>query len=130
VSDANVELARRAIEAFNAHDLDAMRALASEDFEYDWTRSIGPQRGVYRGQDGFLEFAEDQWSMFDEVRLEVHELIPCGDHVVVRSTTHGRGRGGVPVSANSAQLYTFDESRLVRITLYQDRDEALAAAAG
>ena len=66
--------------------------------------------------------------MFDDLHLEVHEYIPRGNHVVVPATVHGRGRDGVPVSANSAHLYTFEDGRLVRMTLFQEREEALAAA--
>jgi uncharacterized protein len=126
--EANLEFVRRAMDAFNRGDLDAMLELAGEDFEYDWTRSRGPDAGVYRGPEGFKEFVDEQWSMFDDFRVEAHELIPRGNHVVVPTTVHARGRDGVPVSANSAHLYTFEDGRLVRITLYQDREEALAAA--
>jgi ketosteroid isomerase-like protein len=127
VEQANVEKVRTAIDAFNRRDIDAMIELAGDDFEYDWSRSMGPSAGVYHGTDGFFEFVSDQWEMFDEVRLEVHEYIPRGNHVVVTATVHGRGRQGVPVSATSAHLYTFEEGRLRRITLFQERDEALAA---
>jgi ketosteroid isomerase-like protein len=127
--DANVELVRRGIEAFNTGDFETMLELGrAEDFEYDWTRSRGPNSGIYRGVEGLREFVQDQWSTFEEVTLEAHEFIPRGNHVVVTATTHGRGRQGVTVSARSAQLYTFEDGRLVRITLYQDREEALAAA--
>ena len=125
---ANVEKVRAAIDAFNRRDLDAMIELAGDDFEYDWSRSLGPNAGVYRGTDGFFEFVSDQWAMFEDVRLDVHEYIPRGNHVVVTATVHGRGRQGVPVSATSAHLYTFEDGRLVRITLFQEREEALAAA--
>ena len=130
-SDANVELVRKGIDAFNKGDFEAMLQLGNaEDFEYDWSRSLGPNRGIYRGLEGLREFVHDQWSTFEEVRLEAHEFIPRGQHVIVTATTHGRGRQGVAVTAKSAQLYTFEGGRLVRITLYQDREEALAAAAG
>jgi ketosteroid isomerase-like protein len=128
--EANVETVRKAIEAFNRRDVAAMTELAGDDFEYDWSRSMGPNAGVFKGPEGFFEFAQDQWSIFDEVRLEVHELIPRGPAVVASTTTHGRGRDGIAVSANSASLYTFESGRLVRITLYQDREEAVAAAVG
>jgi len=124
----NIEKVRQAIDAFNRRDTEAMLELGGDDFEYDWSRSLGPNRGVYHGVEGFMEFVRDQWSMFDEVRLEAHEFIPHGRHVVITSTTHGRGRQGIPVSANSAMLYTFEDGRLVRITLFQEREEALAAA--
>ncbi len=119
---------RKAIDAFNRHDTEAMLALGSEDFVYDWTRSIAPNRGTYRGLAGIREFVEDQWSAFEEVRIEPSEFVARGRHVVVPATVHGLGRGGVAVHARSAQLFTFEDGRLVRITLYQGREEALAAA--
>jgi ketosteroid isomerase-like protein len=126
---ANVEVVRQGIEAFNNGDFEAMLKLGdAEDFEYDWSRSLGPNRGIYRGVEGLMEFVNDQWSTFEEVTLEAHEYIPRGNHVIVTATTHGRGRQGIPVTARSAHLYTFEDGRLVRITLYQDRGEALAAA--
>jgi ketosteroid isomerase-like protein len=126
--EAQIEVVKKAIDAFNRRDTEAMLALGSDDFVYDWTRSIAPNRGTYRGLDGIREFTEDQWSAFDEVRIEPSEYLACGRHVVVPATVHGRGRGGVAVSANSAQLFTFEDGRLMRITLFQGRDEALAAA--
>jgi ketosteroid isomerase-like protein len=130
VGVTNVEVVRQAVDAFNRRDMEAMLELAGPGFEYDWSRSLGPMAGVYRGPEGFQEFVNEQWSMFDEFEVTAHEFVPCGSHVVVPTTVHARGREGVPVSASSAHLYTFDDGgRLVRVTLYDTRDEALAAAA-
>jgi ketosteroid isomerase-like protein len=127
-AEAQIEVVRKALDAFNRRDAEAMVELGSDDFVYDWTRSIAPNRGIYRGLDGMVEFVEDQWSAFEEITIEPSDFLVRGCHVVVPATVHGRGRGGVAVSANSAQLFTFEDGRLVRITLYQERDEALAAA--
>jgi ketosteroid isomerase-like protein len=126
--DEKLEMVRTAIDAFNRRDTEAMIALGNDHFEYDWTRSLGLNRRVYRGDDGFREFITDQWTTFDEMRIEPSEIVPCGDHVLVVAVTHSRGRQGVAVTAKSTQLYTFDDDRLARVTLYQDREEAVAAA--
>ena len=126
--EAQIEVVKKAIDAFNRHDTEAMLALGSDDFVYDWTRSIAPNRGIYRGLSGIVEFVEDQWSAFEEIMIEPSEFLARGCHVVVPATVRGRGRGGVAVHARSAQLFTFDDGRLMRITLFQRRDEALAAA--
>jgi hypothetical protein len=53
---ANVEVVRQGIEAFNNGDFEAMLKLGDgEDFEYDWSRSLGPNRGIYRGVEGLME---------------------------------------------------------------------------
>jgi hypothetical protein len=44
--EAQIEIVKKAIDAFNRRDTEAMIALGpGEDFEYDWTRSIAPNRG-------------------------------------------------------------------------------------
>jgi ketosteroid isomerase-like protein len=126
--EEKLELVRTAIDAFNRRDTEAMVALGVENFEYDWSRSMGPNAGVYRGVDGFFEFIDEQWDTFEEVRLEAREMVVSGEHVVVTAVTHGRGREGIEVTARSAQLFTFENDRMVRLTLYQDTAEALAAA--
>jgi ketosteroid isomerase-like protein len=126
--EARIDVVKRAIEMFNSRDAEGMRSLAGDDFVYDWTRSLGPRPGVYKGPDGFFEFIKDQWEMFDPMHLEALEYIPRGNHVVVPGRISGTGPQGVPVSAQAAHLYTFEDGRLVRITMYQAREEALAAA--
>ena len=59
------------MDAFNRGDLDAMLELAGRGhFEYDWSRSRGPKPRRLPRPEGFLEFVNEQWSMFDELRVE------------------------------------------------------------
>jgi hypothetical protein len=51
--EANLELVRRMIDAFNRRDIGAMLEQADENFEYDWSRSLGLYADVYRGPEGF-----------------------------------------------------------------------------
>ena len=47
MSQENVEIVRAALDAYNRGDWKAMLKHAAPDCELDWSRSIGPQRGVY-----------------------------------------------------------------------------------
>jgi ketosteroid isomerase-like protein len=124
--ESQIELTRRAIDAFNSNNAEAMIELGV--LAFDWSGSIAPNQGVYEGEEGVHEFVDDNWSMFPELRVEPEEFITRGRHVIVPITVHGRARDGLPVKATAAQLYTFEDGRPARITLYQNRDEALEAA--
>ena len=69
MSQENVEVVRRIIDAINQGEVNAAFGLMSPDFEADWSNSRGPQSGVYRGRDqtgeswrSFLDaWASVQW---------------------------------------------------------------------
>jgi ketosteroid isomerase-like protein len=55
MSEENVEIVRGIYAALSEGDLE--RALqAGANAEHDWSRSIGPYRGVYRGEDAIRAF--------------------------------------------------------------------------
>src|SRR6478672_6756520 len=126
MSQENVEIVRRSIEAYNRGDLDAVFKDAAPDFEYDLSRAVGPWRGVY-GSDGALSMIREIVGSWEWVRVEPHELIEVGEHVVVPLTMQGVGRDGIEVSARFTLLWSIRDGAVVRITLYQEREEALEA---
>ncbi len=125
-AESQIELTQRAIDAFNSKNADAMIELGV--LAFDWSGSIGPYLGVYEGEEGIREFVDDQWTAFEELRVEPEEFVTQGRHVIVPITVRGRARDGLPVSATAAQLYTFEDGRPARIKLFQNRREALEAA--
>ena len=50
MSRENVEMVRQAIDAINRGDIRRVMEQADDDFEMDWSNSIGPLNGVYRGR--------------------------------------------------------------------------------
>ena len=50
MSQENVEIVRRVFDAVNRGDFDAAMEPAADDFVLDWSNSIGPAKGVYRGR--------------------------------------------------------------------------------
>ena len=127
MSEENVKIVRAAIQRFNdsGHwDLND----AGPDYELDLSRSLGPQRGVFHGReqaDRSLESFNADW---ESIRIEPHEFIEAGDDVVVPWTAHMVGRDGIDVQARTTWTWTLRDRMIVRVCLYQDKQEALEAA--
>ena len=126
MSRENVEIVSAAIDAFNRGNWEAILSAAAPEFEFDLSRSIGPQRGVYRLAE-VRQFWSDWVGTFDSVRQEVEEFIEAGDHVVVSSVMHVRGRDGVEAQARGAWVCTFRDGMVVRMSMYQTKLDALKA---
>ena len=126
MSERNVEIVRAVFDAYNRGDLDATFEHIAPDCEFDQTRALGTDRGVYdRSQARRLmeEFA----SIWESLRFDADELIDAGEHVVMPFTNSLRGRDGIEVQARGTYAFSFREGSIVRVCLYQERQEALEA---
>lgn len=128
MSQENVELVRRAYEAFARRDSEALDALGPEllapDFEFESVLT----GQVYTGAQGLRDLAADLWATVDYMPA-MEEIIDAGEHVVVVLRISGRGtRSGVPVAQRVAIVYTFEDDRIVRGKSFTSRAEALEAA--
>jgi ketosteroid isomerase-like protein len=126
MSEENVELVRATYDAYNRRDLEATLKDVAPEFELDWTRAVGPQRGVY-GLDQIRAFLVDFLEAFESTRVEPDEFIEAGDQVVVPQTGYIRGRDGIEVTARVALVWTIRDDEIVRVCLYQQKREALKA---
>jgi ketosteroid isomerase-like protein len=127
MSQENVEVVRRAFDAFNQRDVDEMVRDWDPEVEVDWSRSRGPEAGIYRGQEAVLGLWTTFFAMFDRATVSADEFIECGEHVVVPNRADFRGRDGVRVGAKSVLVTTFRSGRIVKWCLYQERAEAFEA---
>ena len=96
MSKENVETIRAVWEAINRGDLDAAIAHLPADFVADWSASLGPESGVFRGRDEIrrvFAWTTESWS---EVEYFEDEIIDAGDQVV--------RAGGVRHEARAAGL--------------------------
>ena len=127
MSQENVEVVRRQIEAWNRRDLTTWLALFRSDAEIDWSRARGPLKGVYRGHGELEAFWDEFWSTFEDVQLETHGFTEAGSEVVVSNTAHLRGREGIEVTARSTFVFTVENGQITRLRMFQERAEALEA---
>jgi ketosteroid isomerase-like protein len=125
MSQDNLEIVRRGIDAFNRRDLDAIES--DPDVEVDWSRSRGLEAGIYRGREAVHRFWATFHETFDRVVVVPQELIDHGDCVMVVDRTYMRGRDGIEVEAHNVCVATVRDGRVVRWRLCTDRAEALTA---
>jgi ketosteroid isomerase-like protein len=65
MSQENVEVVRRSLDAFSQRDVDTMRALNDPNLVLDWSASGGWLAGVYHGFDDAMRFYEGYFEAFD-----------------------------------------------------------------
>lgn len=128
MSQGNVEIVRRSIDAYESGDIEA--ALAAYDVEtvFD-VSSVRPEGGVFRGRDG-VEKAILAWvGGWADYRFEVKEITDKGDRVLAIIREFGRGEeSGVEIDQHTFWVNTMRNGRIVHTKLFIDRDQALEAA--
>jgi len=124
MSQENVEIVKAIIEAYNREDWDAFFKDMAPGFELDFSRAVGPWRGVF-GLDQIRRVLGEFRETWESTRQEPHEFIEAGDLVVVPLTQHVKGRGGIEVVNRGAFVWTIRNGAIERVTMYQERQDAL-----
>ena len=121
------ELTRRAFEAVNQRDLDAVMGFFAPDAVLDG-RLAG---GLYEGRAAIRGFLDEWLGSFAEVRYEVEEFVVL-DNWVVFAVVNQEGRPvGVDGQVDQREAWAIcwsADGLLVRLTTHADIDEARAAA--
>jgi SnoaL-like domain len=94
MSQENVESFKRAVEATNRRDVEAL--LTENDpaveFHSALDELLGGKAVVYRGHSGIRDFFRDVDEALDEVPYEYSEIRDLGDRVLAIGRIRGRGR--------------------------------------
>jgi ketosteroid isomerase-like protein len=139
MSQANVEVVRRAIAAVNERDVEGYLACCTDEIQLEtpWT----PVEGVYEGPAAIRRFFSDLDDTAPDFRLTIERVEAIGaDRVLafLRASATGRASGirnagaasgsvsasGVP----TANVYDLADGKINRIRIFLDREEALDAA--
>jgi len=128
MSQENVEVVRRAHEALNGGDIDAVIALCNPAFRLDMSdRVLNPM--VYEGHGGIRRFYHEVRDVWANYTWEPEQLIESGDQVVALLRSTGTGRGsGVEIERQTAMVWTVHDSRATSLRFFRNRAEALEAA--
>jgi ketosteroid isomerase-like protein len=136
LSQENVEIARRAVDALNQSDLmvggsdplPTLREFCDPDVEWDFSRrGVDPE--LYHGHEGWLRIAEQFGDAWQELRLEIEEIIDAGDDVVLFTNMIGLSKSGIKLSQKVGQVWTFRDRKIIRDRFFgEDRAACLHAA--
>jgi ketosteroid isomerase-like protein len=128
MSQENVEVVRKVIDAFNRGDLDAWLGFLSPEVVWE-SLPLPGFRDVYRGRTEAREWRELLLEVFD-FHLEIDEITALGDdRVLMAASGRGRGRGsGIPVERTSWEITWLADGLITRRQVFWTRDEALEAA--
>jgi ketosteroid isomerase-like protein len=124
----NVDFVRRAYEYFRSTgELNPERF--SSDFVWDMSEFSGwPERQTYQGAEGARTFLREWREAWDEWSLEVESLHDAGDEIVAILRQAGKSKtSGLEVEMVFAQVWTVRDGQYVRMRMYAEPAEALAA---
>lgn len=128
MSEENLELVRRAIEAYGREGLDGV--LGYYDPEIEWT-STGDyiERATYRGHDGLRRYLGTMEEEFKDLRIEPVELIDAGEQVISSVRFTGRGKASdAPVEMTLISVGSVRDGLIYRVRNYPDMPAAFEAA--
>src|SRR3982074_3428930 len=91
MSDENVELLRRAIDAFNRRDLDDYLALQDARVEFTPYERAIEGLGPYSGHEGIRTWWEGSFAALPDLHADLYEVRDLGDITFARGRLHGQG---------------------------------------
>jgi ketosteroid isomerase-like protein len=124
VSQENVEIVRRLLEACNRRDWDAMLETGDTEIEI-----VTLMSGTHRGYAGWRRVVEQMAEEVSGFQFVPEDFIDVGqDRVVAVTRWVGTGRtSGIAVANTIGFVYTLRDGLVVRQESFRNRDEALKA---
>src|SRR6476619_7006650 len=126
MSQENVEIVRRALDAWNRRQFDDVLRYCQTDLEIRTISAVGGR--TFRGHAEIKAFWMTFFDSFDELWQEPTEFVEGGDQVAVVIRWHGRGRDGIALDQSIVDLYTLQEGMIARLEGFESKSAALEAA--
>jgi ketosteroid isomerase-like protein len=123
------EVVRELSAAWNAEDQERQAQVLDPDVVQHGTRGGIDEGRVIRGREAVLEYWEDIGDTWQSLSFELERLIE-GDDVAVafwRETARSH-HSDLAIGYDTASVFSVRDGRIVEMTGYLDREEALRAA--
>jgi ketosteroid isomerase-like protein len=127
MSETNVAVVRRMLEAFIRNDLETTLACLDPDIEWDGTNL--PDGKIARGLDAVLDHAARWADMWEGWEVELEDVIDAGgDKVIAFIRERGRSKAGLDMDEQHSELYIVRAGRIIYRKGFSDPHEALVEA--
>jgi ketosteroid isomerase-like protein len=127
MSKENVELTRRAFQAFNDRDLDAVLVGLHDDVKA--FPRLAAVEGGYRGHEGIRRWWAQLLDAFPDFHVEILEVRDLGEFVVLALRLRGRGaESDTPIDAAVWHVNQFRDGKVIGWRVYTSERDALEAA--
>ena len=128
MSQENVEVIRRAVDAFNDRDIGLIAELTTPDFAWFPALPGAVEADGYRGREGIERYFDEVQGTWEELRIVIDELRDLGNRALVLGRTEGRGRAsGVEVNSPIGIAFDFRGHDVSRCRAFLNHAEALKA---
>lgn len=128
MADEDVDVVRRAYQAYSRGDLVAAGSAYSEDTVWDVSR-FRPDEGIHRGLDELARYLVSWRETWEEHEFALESVIDAGGAVVVVIRESGRGKSsGVPVTIRYGQVIRLSHGKIAETIVYRDPQDAFDAA--
>lgn len=128
MSRENVEIIRRAFEAFRANDVDAWLATISPNVQVFPNPREPGAKTLYEGREGVLEYLSNWYAGWDEYLVEPTRFIEADDYVVVATRETGTAKqSGIRVEEEFSHVFRLQDGQTVEWRQFGPLHEALDA---
>jgi ketosteroid isomerase-like protein len=117
---ALVEACRMAYTGFEKNDRAPLLGFLAEDVVFEFPKSL-PYGGKYQGLAEFKEFWADLYENYYEYfHYDAHDVLDCGDYVVVPVAAHARTKTGRTMENEHCFLFKIQNGKIVYGRIYAD----------
>ena len=128
MSQENVEIVRRGLDALNQRDFEGWFAITSSEIKLYPLQDEPGVLPVYQGRDGLMEWMANWYSEWDDYEGEPLEVLDAGDQVVVVMHETGRvTRVGLEVGQDFSHSFRLRDGLVVEWRMHETHRQALEA---
>jgi ketosteroid isomerase-like protein len=129
VASDNVELVKRAFEAFNDGGTEAFIPYAHPEIEFSTPSDLASEPDTYRGHEGVRRYWDSFFEIMEDIKVVPNELYERSGLVVADMTLKATGRAtGIEAEQQVYAVLTVADDKAIGISFHPTLKEAEAEA--